>query len=43
VVLGSYERVFWVLAAALAAVSVAVLATGTDVSREEVVAPPARG
>ncbi|PYO53297.1 MAG: MFS transporter [Candidatus Rokuibacteriota bacterium] len=34
VALGSYERVFWVLAAALAAVSVAVLATGTDVSRE---------
>ena len=43
VALGSYERVFWVLAAALAAVSVAVLATGTDVGREEAVAPPASG
>ena len=43
VALGSYERVFWVLAAALAAVSVAVLATGTEVSRDEAVSPPASG
>jgi len=33
--LGSYERVFWVLTAALAAVSLAVLATDTDVSEGE--------
>ena len=43
VALGSYERVFWVLAAALAAVSVAVLATDTEVGRDEAVSPPASG
>jgi MFS family permease len=38
--LGSYERVFWALTAALAAVSLAVLATGTEV-RQGKAAPPA--
>jgi MFS family permease len=34
VALGSYERVFWLLTAALAAVSIGVFAAGTEVSRE---------
>lgn len=34
VALGSYEHVFWALTAALALVGLAVLATGTEVSRE---------
>lgn len=37
--LGSYERVFWALTAALAVVSLAVFITGTEVSRDEA-APP---
>jgi MFS family permease len=39
VALGSYERVFWVLTAALAVVSCAVLAVGTEVGEQK----PARG
>ena len=34
VALGSYERVFWLLTAALAAVSIGIFAAGTEVSRE---------
>ena len=40
VALGSYERVFWGLAAALVAVSVAVLVTGTEIKRREAVSQP---
>jgi hypothetical protein len=45
VALGSYERVFWGLTAALAVVSLGVLATGTEVAREKPApsANPARG
>jgi len=42
VALGSYERVFWVLTAALAVVSLAVLATDTEVGGGET-GPPPRG
>ncbi len=40
VALGSYERVFWVLTAALAVVSLAVLATETEVGGGETGTPP---
>ena len=33
VALGAFERVFWLLTAALAAVSIGVFAAGTEVSR----------
>ncbi len=34
VALGSYERLFWLLTAALAVVSIGVFAAGTEISRE---------
>jgi len=33
--LGSYERLFWLLTAALAVVSLGMFATGTEVTRQE--------